>query len=308
MPDARRALLLINPQAGRPPDAGRLRLGIDWLEERGWRIEQPTTSDGGEVESLASQAAAQGFDAVVAGGGDGTLHEALAGVVGTDTALALLPGGTANVWAGEARLPHDPAKALRLLEEGERVRLDTGSADGQPFLLMASIGIDSLVAGRVDSGLKRRLSFLPYLVHAAIELRRFEGMAVEVTLDDERIVSPAVGMLIGNTRSYGGMLRIAAHARADDGLLDVCLFHGTGRLRFLWLLALTATGRHLSDSAVTYRQVKRICVATLPVWPVQLDGEVAAQTPITFTCVPRSVTLIVPRDLRSPLWNPSTEP
>lgn len=307
MPDARRALLLLNPKAGRPPNAGRLQQGIGWLEKRGWRIEQPETSDGDEIESRASQAASDGFDAVVVCGGDGTLHEALAGVVGTDTALAILPSGTANVWAGEAKLPHDPIKALRLLEEGDRVRLDTGVADGQPFLLMASIGIDSLVAGRVDSGLKRRLSFLPYLVHAAMELRRFKGMTVEVMLDGELISSPAVGVLIGNTRSYGGMLRIAAHARADDGLLDVCLFHGTGRLRFLWLLALTAAGRHLSDSAVTYRQVNRITVATKPIWPVQLDGEIAAQTPMSFECVPRSVTLIVPRDVRSPLWSPAAE-
>ena len=296
-------MLLVNPNARRPPNPARLAQGIAWLEQRGWTVDQRTTSGSAEIAALTARAAGECFDAVVACGGDGTLHDALSGLVGTETALALIPSGTVNVWAGEARIPHDPLAALRLLEEGERVRLDTGSAGGRPFLLMGSLGLDSLVAGRVSGGLKRFFGFIPYLVHAAIELPRYRGVMAEVTLDGERIVSPVVGILAGNTRSYGGMLEVAAQARADDGLLDICVLHGTGRGRFLRHLFRAALGRHVGAPDVTYRQVRSASIAIEPPWPVQLDGEVQAQTPITFECLPRSLTVIVPAGLQTPLWD-----
>jgi YegS/Rv2252/BmrU family lipid kinase len=294
---------LINPNARRPPKAHALREGLEWLARRDWKVDCLTAHHPGEIAAWSAQAAQHNVDAVMACGGDGTLNEALAGVAGTDTALAHLPSGTMNVWAKEVHLPRDPIAGLRLIDEGERVRLDTGLANGRPFLLMASAGLDSLVAGRVSGALKRRLSFIPYLGYAALELKGFTGMDVEVLLDESRIMSPVVGMLIGNTRSYGGLLEITAHARADDGLLDVCLFHGRGRLNFLRMLALALAGRHLVDDTVTYRQAQRISVSTAGAWPVQLDGEVAAETPLTVECVPRSVTMIVPRGLQSPLWH-----
>jgi YegS/Rv2252/BmrU family lipid kinase len=298
----RRALLLINPNARRPPNPKRLARGIAWLEERGWQIGQQLTSSPEEIAELAAGAAATGCAAVVACGGDGTLHDALPGLAGTQTALAVVPSGTANVWAGEAHLPHDPLAALRLLEEGDRVRLDTGTAGGRPFLLMASLGLDSLVAGHVSGRLKRYFSFLPYLAQAAWELPHYRGVEAEVTVDGERIAAPVAGILVGNTRSYGGLIEVAAEARADDGLLDLCILHGAGRRRFVSHVLRAALRRHVGHPQVTYRQVRTVTVTVDPPWPVQLDGEVAAQTPITFECMPRSLTVVVPRALRTPLW------
>lgn len=306
MASTRRALILINPNARRRPNPARLDLGVAWLDQRGWTVEQRATSSAAETASLAARAAAEQCDAVIACGGDGTLHDALAGLVGTRTALAHIPSGTVNVWAREVRLPRDPLAALRLLEEGDRVRIDTGTAAGKPFLLMGSLGLDSLVAGRVSGGLKRFFSYLPYLAYAMTELPRYRGVTADVTLDGERIISPVVGILVGNTRSYGGLLQVAARARVDDGLLDVCLLHGRGRALFVRHLLRTALQRHIANSAVTYRQVQSVSVSIDPPWPVQLDGEVAAQTPLTFACVPRTLTVIVPPGLRTPLWGPSS--
>jgi diacylglycerol kinase (ATP) len=300
--DTRRALILINPNARRRPDPKRLAEGMAWLAARGWTIEQRTASSSQETADCTARAAAARFDTVVACGGAGTLHVALRGLVGTQTALAHIPAGTANVWAGEVRLPHDPLAALRLLEEGDRVRLDTGTAGGRPFLLMASLGLDSLVAGRVSGRLKRYLSFLPYLAYAARELSRYRGVEALITLDGEQLAAPVAAILIGNTRSYGGLIQVAAQARADDGLLDLCVLLGAGRRRFLSHLLRTALGRHVGHPQVTYRQVRSVSIAVDPPWPVQLDGEVAVLTPTTFECVPRSLTVVVPPGLRTPLW------
>lgn len=277
--------------------------GVDWLRERGWNVRVEETSRPAELPRFSSDAAALGYDCVVACGGDGTLHGALNGVVGTSTALALVPGGTANVWAREAGLPSNPVAALKLVEEGERVRLDTGLVAGEAFLLMASAGLDSLVAGQVDGAMKRHLGPLAYLGRAALELRHFRGLRAELTIDGERKQGTMLGVLAGNTRSYGGVLEITRDARADDGLLDVCLYQGAGRRRFLRHLFETLLGRHLEDASVSYQKARRIEVATERPWPVQADGEVVAHTPVTIECAPRSVTVVVSRGEHSPLWN-----
>jgi diacylglycerol kinase (ATP) len=298
-----RALLIINPEARRQPPRDRLDEGIAWLEQRDWEVERRVAQQRGDVERLAADASSRGLDCVIACGGDGTLHEALNGVVGTPTALALVPTGTVNVWAAEAKLPHNPIEALQLLHSGQRVRLDTGQAGKRAFLLMASVGLDSLVAGEISSGLKRRFGMLPYLARAALDLRKFEGFDAEILMDGERVQTPAVALSIGNTRSYGRLLSITPQARADDGLLDVCIYTGSGKIRFLRALMKTAARLHLQDSSVIYYQAREIEIRTQLRWPVQLDGEVVERTPIRIACVPKSLTLIVPTGMSTPLWD-----
>src|SRR4051794_30708014 len=101
MSAGRRALLIINPEARRQPRRKRLEEGISWLRAHGWEVERRTAHHRGDVERLAAEGAERDVDCVVACGGDGTLHEALNGLVGTKTALALVPTGTVNVWAAE---------------------------------------------------------------------------------------------------------------------------------------------------------------------------------------------------------------
>jgi len=154
---------------------------------------------------------------------------------------------------------------------------------------------------------KRRFGSLAYLGHAATALWRYRGLEAEITIDGERLRVPILSLLAGNTRSYGGMVEIARTARADDGLLDICLFQGRGRRRFVRYLASTACGRHLHDADVLYRKARELTLVTETPWPVPADGEVVGQTPVTIRCVPRSVTVIVPAGRRSPLWETAEE-
>jgi len=298
-----RARFLINPHARRAPQQTRLNAGVDWLRGQGWFVDVQATEQPGELCRLAEQAAAQRYDCVVACGGDGTLNGALNGVVGTQTALAMVPAGTANVWAGEASLPQDPLAACRLVAEGARRRLDTGTVAGRSFLLMASTGLDSLVAEQVDWRLKKRLGRFAYFGRGIIELLRFEGFDAELTIDGEPLQTVILGLIAGNTRSYGGMIEIARDARADDGVLDVCLFQGRGRRRFIRHLVDLSRGRHTQSEEVQYRRAHRIELKTDRPWPVQADGEVVGHTPVSIECVPRSVTVVVPTGKHSPLWH-----
>jgi diacylglycerol kinase (ATP) len=270
----------------------------------GIEAELAETKGPGEATEIAQRATAERRQLVIACGGDGTLNGALNGVAGSETALAVVPLGTANVWAGEASLPEDPLAASRLVAEGTRHRLDTGSVAGHAFLLMASTGLDSLVAEQVDWKTKRRLGRAAYLARAALELPRYMGLRAEVTLDGVRIDTSMLGLIAGNTRSYGGILDIAREARADDGWLDVCLFEGSGRRRFAQHLVDLLRSRHTESRQVHYYRARRIELQTEKPWPVQADGEVVAHTPVTIECVPQSVTVVVAPDKTSPLWRP----
>jgi diacylglycerol kinase (ATP) len=276
--------------------------GVGWLRKHGWQVEVPAVDRHAELVRLSSAAAADAYDCVVACGGDGTLHGALNGLAGSSTALACVPGGTANVWAREVNIPADPVGALRLVEEGRRVRLDTGWVDGRSFLLMASAGLDSLVASQVGGPFKQYLGSLAYLWRAAMELPSFRGLHAEIDIDGDCIRGAILGIVAGNTRSYGGMLEIASEARADDGLLDVCVFLGAGRRRFLSHLLRTVRRRHVLDNSVLYRRARQVVLKTDNAWPVQADGEVFARTPVTIECRASSVTVVVPPDEQSPLW------
>jgi diacylglycerol kinase (ATP) len=298
----RQARLIVNPVARGLPRRSQLLAGAGWLRERGWSVELCLTSAPGAATELAADAAANGVDCVVAVGGDGTLNEALNGVAGTPTALALVPGGTANVWAREAGIPRDPQAALRLLAEGEHRRIDAGRVNGRYFLLMASAGLDSLVVASMTAPLKRRFGQLAYIGLAAAYLRSYRGVPAEITLDGERVEAAMLMLVAGNTRSYGGLIAITPHAHADDGLLDVCLYTGAGRRAFAGHLTRTAVGRHLSHPAVLCRRVQQIGLRTDLPLPVQADGEVVAQTPAMITVAPAAVTVIVPAGRRSPLW------
>ena len=127
----RHALLVVNPAARRLPPLRRIREAADWLRTRGWEVALETTAPPGEATRLASRAASRGSSVVVACGGDGTIHEVVNGLAGSEAVLAVIPGGTANVWAKDAGLPRAPLEAARVIDAGRCRLLTSGSSSGR---------------------------------------------------------------------------------------------------------------------------------------------------------------------------------
>src|SRR5690606_26707690 len=165
-------------------------------------------------------------------GGDGTIYEVVNGLAHSDTALAVIPTGTANVWAREAFVPRDLTRALKLVALGRRERVDLGVAEGafgrRHFLLMCGIGLDAEVVGRVgtSSSGKRRLGKAWYALLGAGAVARATPVETTFSLDGTSLERPLLQAVAGNTRLYGGVTRLTSNARMDDGLLDLCVFSG----------------------------------------------------------------------------------
>lgn len=287
------ATIVANPYARgmRRFDAAR---ALRQLERRGLdaRLELPDSPQG---TADAARAAAERGDAFVfALGGDGTARLAAGALAGAETALAVLAGGTANVWAKEAGIPRAFPRAIAAHLDGQRVPLDLGRANGEPFLLMAGIGWDAQIAATVPPPLKRRLGVLAYVLHGAPMLPRLRARPLAWSADGGD-GEDGVGLIVAaNTRLYGGILVFSPEANARDGALDVCVFAPENLGDALRHAAKALARRHGGDARVRQLRTARFAVAT-PGLPVQVDGDVVGETPLALTVERGAVRMSVPR-------------
>lgn len=295
------ALLIRNPVARHALSGPDLARALAVAREAGWHIECVETDACGHATELARAAASRGIDVVIVHGGDGTINEAANGLAGTQTALAGMRGGTANIWVKEIRLPKGPEQAMRAIVSGERRRVDLGRAGGRYFLLMCGLGIDAAIVPRVSARLKRRIGALAYIIAGVSVALRTRPWPVRMTVDETGSETPLYFAVIGNTRSYGGVVNIAHRALVDDAALDLVLMRRGGVLRLLRDSLLLLLRRHDHSPNVRYTRARTIEIAT-PGVPVQLDGEAHGATPMRFEVAPLALTVIVPRGLRSPLF------
>ena len=304
----RRACLIVNPVARTLPPPDRLATASAWLRLHGWVVEQHRTERAGHGTELARAAAERGCEVIIAVGGDGTVNDVVNGIAGTPAALAVISAGTANVWAREIGLPRHPAAVARVVDEGDVRLMDLGVVNGRLFLLMASLGVDSVVVSALSPWAKRTFGRLAYVTRGVYEAASFPAVRARIRMDRETIQADLLMLVAGNTRSYGGAIAIANQAVADDGRLDVVLYNGSGFGRFTGYLARTFMGRHAGAPGTVYRQVRCLEVETATPLPVQADGEVVGTTPVRLGVYPQALRVIVPAGLQSPLFRGPLDP
>lgn len=250
-------------------------------------------------EALAREAAAEGFDTVVALGGDGTLNEVGNGLVGTGAAMAVVPTGTGNDWVRTVGIPRDPEAATRIAFTGRRVPMDVGRAVGyRYFFNIAGIGFDAEVSRRVNGYgrvLKAVGGTLPSVVAIFGTLFQFMGARTTVQLDQEKLeIDRMLLMAVGIAQYFGGGMRILPEAVIDDGQFDIVWGEDLGRMELLSLLGKIYKGGHTDHPKVKFTRGTRVtATANLPV-AFHLDGDVAGSLPVTFELLPGALDVIIP--------------
>ena len=297
-----RCLVIRNPAARHQLPEARLHGVLAIARAAGWSVEVTQTEHAGAGIELARDAVARGVDVIAVNGGDGSLNEVINGVAGSNAAVGVIPGGTANVWAGETQISLDPVQAMRDVVEGDRRRIDLGRAGGRYFLLMAGAGFDAQVMPRVTPQLKKRLGAAAYVLGGVRTVFGAKHVSARIRIDGGATQElPLYWMIAGNTRSYGGLVDIMSWGVADDGMLDVGVMRRGGPMQVLFAGARLFTRRHRGSPNIDFMRVRSFEIET-PGIPVQLDGDPAGETPMTFECVPAVATMIVPRGLTTPLF------
>lgn len=288
-----RYFFIVNPTAGRGR-AGRLwgsKL-LPRLESYGIDFGFAMTTEPDEATYMARDVVQAGYDVVVGVGGDGTLHEVAAGLP-TEGALGVIPAGTGNDFARTLGLPKDPERSLDILLQSKPMQIDRSRANGHPFLNVAGIGFDALVAQQVRERAPQSGGTLPYLMSVFRLLSTYNNTPVRIELDDETIEATALLVAIGNGAYVGGGMRICPRARIDDGLFDVCIVGDLSTGEALLNLPKLFRGSHTQHPKVRYLRSRRVRIQGDGV-PCQADGEPIGTTPVELEMEPGSLTLLVP--------------
>ena len=292
--------MILNPAAGRVQRAPDLAASIEAaLRKEDIRVQPEFTKAPGDAAAIAKRVARRGDPFVIVCGGDGTINEALQGLVGTQTALAVWPAGTANVLAKELDLPADEKSLARMISAGHRRRVSVGKAFKPDtgwqryFVLMAGIGLDAEIVRGVDPRIKKVSGYGAYLISALGFLARLPLEPFSVTLNGQTF--DATFACISNVVSYAGGFTLTPEAALEEPNLDVCIFNSRSRLQYINHALRGLSGSHTKQESVRYtKTVEIIADAPSPV-PVQLDGEVVGSLPMRFECIPAAMDVISPQ-------------
>ena len=293
--------VLLNPEAGRGRHAA-LRVAIlARLADGGKALRVLTPGSAEEAAAACHAAVADGAAALVAVGGDGTMHLALQAVGGTGVPFGIVPVGTGNDFAAEAGVPTEPVAAATAvgaaLAEGRTTALDLARLTGPDgsqrwFAAVLGAGFDAIVNERAN---RMRFPRGPrrYDVATFVELARLRPRAYTMRLDGEEHRFDAVLVAIGNTPSYGGGHRICPAADATDGLLDVLVGARMSRTTLARIKPTVLKGTHVEHPLITSYRAKTVELAGEPI-TTYADGERAFPLPITVTCEPGALALLCP--------------
>ena len=301
----KRVLIIVNPTAHNLPSHKSLQEAGDRLGQLGWEAHWRETSRPGEATAIATQAVQERLPLVFACGGDGTLNETANGLVGSDTALAMIRGGLSSIWAREIGIPKDPSAAVQACVEGERRRIDLGRAGDRYFVLMAGYGLDGLVTSKVPLALKKRIGAAAFGLTAVKEAIGHQGKLTTLIMDDERRTGRLLMLVVGNTRNYAGITQITPEAYIDDGLLDVCAFMGRDLGAIIRHFFRVAVRRHGKSKDVICRRVRKIEVMWQEPMALHVDGDHHPPSPPTVEAVPQALDVMVPLASSTKLFSKS---
>jgi diacylglycerol kinase (ATP) len=307
------ALLIYNPAAGRisarPFIGGVIRV----LNAHGWRVEVAESVNGRHTTQLAHMAARENFRAVFAIGGDGTAGQAASGLLGSQTALGVLPAGTTNVWAREMGInafvwPHIRAlnQNARLLVETPPCAVDVGLCNGQPFLMWAGIGLDAMTVKKLDprKRFEKYLNIPEYFAATVWNATIWHGMDLRVTADDKQVEGHYLLAVVSNIRHYGGLAKISPTAFLDDGEMDLWLLSGSTLAdafrHFFEILA----ERHVTSDLARCIPFRKVYIDSETPFPIQVDGEpmLGAQQAV-LEVLPQKLLILMPPQARYLLQN-----
>lgn len=254
------------------------------------------TERSGHAGELARAAVSSGARIVVAWGGDGTINEVGTALAGTAAVLAVVPAGSGNGFASEIGVPAVPDAALDVALYGRDRAIDAGELEGRLFFNIAGIGFDAVVAQQFNLQALGRRGMGPYVRIGLRETFRYRAARYRIVLDGEELVTNALLIAFANGREYGNRIRLAPHARMDDGRLEAMVVEDRGPLARLW------SGRHLAlgtaDKAprVISRSIQSARVETAGELLYHLDGEVGrAQGSVTVRIREKALTVRVPK-------------
>ena len=302
-PDAR-WLVIVNPASGRPDGGAGWRAIEAALRGAGVAFDVVHTEQPGHGGELARAALLQGRRHIAVAGGDGSVNEAVHGIMNAGLAdtrevtLAVIPTGTGNDWARTLGITRRPADIARAMAGGRTMLHDVGAIDllgrnpsRRWFINVAGAGYDAYVTERVPRPVPGALTNLRIALEG---LARYRAPRFRISADGETIDGPLLLAFVANAQYCGNRMHVAPTARTDDGRLDVLAVRELSLLAVWPKLLKLYTGRILGDRAVRHLRAQRVRIETDPPAVIQADGQIVGETPAEFSLLPQALRVVVP--------------
>jgi YegS/Rv2252/BmrU family lipid kinase len=284
--------LIVNPSAGGGRTARLLPAVEAALRGHGIAFRVERTHSIEHARELARSTIEAG-ELAAAMGGDGLLGAIAGELRGTDSVLAVLPGGRGNDFARKLGLGSDPVAACDVLAEGREQRVDVADIDGRAFLGIASSGLDS-DAGDIANATRLKLGQLVYLYATLRAVRAWRPARWEVLIDGEPHSFTGYSVAVCNSGVFGGGMFLAPDAKLDDGMLDVVTIGDISKRKYLGSLPKVFTGAHVREPGVEIVRCREVAFHADRPFNVQADGDPIADLPATVRVQPGALRVMVP--------------
>lgn len=288
---------IINPEACR----GKAKNKIDQIErlikksDFDYSIE--FTKRPKHATDLAKKAADNGFETVVAVGGDGTTHEVVNGIVGSNISLGIIPIGAGNDFSNCLGIPKkDIKRSIEIIRTGKKKKIDLGKLDDEYFMGFAGTGFDTMI---VELSFKKRnllklLGSFFYIYGFYNILIRFKPIPLKIITKDSVIEKKVVTIIVGNSWLGGGGMKLVPDAKLDDGLFDVCIVEEIPKFELFIVFPRVFSGTHITHPSVNIIRTNFLRIESDRKMIVQADGEIIRSLPVNFELIPKALDVIVP--------------
>ena len=292
-----RAKIILNPYANRWGAKAQAPATAAAFRAAGVDCDLVLTGAPREGEALAEQAAREGYDAVIAAGGDGTINEVINGVLraagdGPTVPFGIVPLGTANDFNLMAGLPKTVEESIRVIAAGRTHQIDAGQVNERFFINNSAAAMEPMVTLE-NIKMKRLSGEIRYIVALLRALAKLKPWDMTLTWDGGSYQGPAYLLSVCNSPRTGGFM-MAPGAVLDDGQLDMVFAPQVSKGQVVSILLKLMRGEHIHHPAVTFQRVTAIDVTSRPGTPLHSDGEIFAESAETvrYRVLPGKVTLI----------------
>ena len=286
-----RILLAVNAHARR--GSGPVDAAVAVFRRAGFDVLHETVSRSNGVPALVREHAAS-VDAIVLGGGDGTVNSAARDLLAAGRPVGILPLGTANDLARSVRLPLDLEGAAEVIVAGHQRRVDVGEVNGELFFNVAHIGLGAALEDNISTSLKQRFGPFGYTVAAAVALARLRPFRATITAGDGQHRFAGFSITVGNGRYFGGNGTVADDAEIDDGLLHLFALATKNPLRLAAMLPSIMTGRQGTWEGVRTLKAPAFEIRTGRPMKIRADGKMIGETPASLRVHPSALAVFAP--------------
>lgn len=300
----KRARIIYNPTSGREALRSDLVDILAVYEQAGYETSAyATTPEPDSAKNEATRAAKEGFDLIVAAGGDGTLNEVINGIAGLEKrpTLAVIPAGTTNDYARALRVPReDPIAAAKLiLNPDNRFKIDIGKANENYFMNIAAGGTLTELTYEVPSQMKSLFGYAAYFAKGAELLPQVKPVEMSIKYDGQEFRGKASTIFLALTNSVGGFEQIVPDASLDDGNFSLIIVKDSSLFGMMQLMAKALKGTHVDDSRIIYVKAKDVVVTPLAKndrLMINLDGEYGGDAPMHFVNLHQHLQVVANMD------------